>query len=627
MSGMFGIYNRNGHPIDKKIANDMLKAMSDWKPDDSDLWIDGPVALGNTMLWNTPESKYEHLPLQKDTYILTMDARIDNRDELDKELVLPKRPIHEVGDSEFILAAYQKWGEECPKYLLGDFAFAIWDGKKEQLFCARDHIGIKSLYYYIDDERVIVSNEIKVILSHNKVSSLLNEDAVAHYLHYSLLSDLDMTFYQDIYKLNFASNMTIMKDKVLKDIYWKAEESPKIFYKSMNEYIDRARELLEDAVNVRVRSSYQVSSHISGGLDSSSIAVLASRKLKNMGNNLIGFNWIPVLNNSTDKDYYEWGNSKKIARLENIEHQAIDLTEDDILKLYKSTDITNGNTIAFWYEQLIQKYANRRDIRVILSGTGGDEFLSNSGYSCIAGFFWKGEFKNTYKSFNAKGLKSKHTFLGFLKHIYLYVLKPSIPDWLYCKYNKSYCEFNNLSNYITPYMKKLIKNLSANNRLLMNISVRNRMLNSLYDGLNQTRIESWNVAAIPNKIEYRYPLLDKRIIEFSLGIPEELFCQSENRYLFRKTIGGLLPEEIIWSDTKNEPKRVRHFLFLTQKAQAMWKQKPLTKNKKNKYFDIDTVYSDIDKYNLEEYSKLVDYDKVLAITNIILLINGVEKEC
>lgn len=364
-----------------------------------------------------------------------------------------------------------------------------------------------------------------------------------------------------------------------------------------------------------------------GGLDSSSIAVLASRKLKNMGNNLIGFNWIPVLNNSTDKDYYEWGNSKKIARLENIEHQAIDLTEDDILKLYKSTDITNGNTIAFWYEQLIQKYANRRDIRVILSGTGGDEFLSNSGYSCIAGFFWKGEFKNTYKSFNAKGLKSKHTFLGFLKHIYLYVLKPSIPDWLYCKYNKSYCEFNNLSNYITPYMKKLIKNLSANNRLLMNISVRNRMLNSLYDGLNQTRIESWNVAAIPNKIEYRYPLLDKRIIEFSLGIPEELFCQSENRYLFRKTIGGLLPEEIIWSDTKNEPKRVRHFLFLTQKAQAMWKQKPLTKNKKNKYFDIDTVYSDIDKYNLEEYSKLVDYDKVLAITNIILLINGVEKEC
>ena len=82
MSGFFGIFNRNGNPIDKKIANDMLEAMSCWGPDERDLWIDGPVALGHAMLWNTPESKYEHLPLQKDTYILTMDARIDNRDEL-----------------------------------------------------------------------------------------------------------------------------------------------------------------------------------------------------------------------------------------------------------------------------------------------------------------------------------------------------------------------------------------------------------------------------------------------------------------------------------------------------------------------------------------------------------------
>jgi len=143
MSGFFGIFNRNRKPVERTMAEKMLEKMSEWEPDESDLWIDGSMALGHAMLWNTPESKYEHLPLQKYAYILTMDARIDNRDELAKELDLPDCPMSEIGDSEFILAAYQKWGEECPKHLLGDFTFVIWDTKKQQLFCARDPLGIK----------------------------------------------------------------------------------------------------------------------------------------------------------------------------------------------------------------------------------------------------------------------------------------------------------------------------------------------------------------------------------------------------------------------------------------------------------------------------------------------------
>ena len=82
MSVFFGIFKRDGRVVKKQIANDMLDAISKWGPDERDLYQEGPVTLGHTMLWNTPESKYEHLPLVTESYILTMDARIDNRDEL-----------------------------------------------------------------------------------------------------------------------------------------------------------------------------------------------------------------------------------------------------------------------------------------------------------------------------------------------------------------------------------------------------------------------------------------------------------------------------------------------------------------------------------------------------------------
>lgn len=201
MSGFFGIFNRNGKPVEEEIVDNMLEAMSYWDPDEKAVRMDGPVALGHAMLWNTPESKYEHLPLKQDAYILTMDARIDNREELAKEIELPDRPMGEIGDSEFILGAYKKWGEECPKHLLGDFAFSIWDTKKEQLFCVRDHVGIKSLYYYLDENKFIFSNDIRSIIEYPDIDTKYNDDAMALYIMTCDVLHSEWTFYQNIIKL------------------------------------------------------------------------------------------------------------------------------------------------------------------------------------------------------------------------------------------------------------------------------------------------------------------------------------------------------------------------------------------------------------------------------------------
>ncbi|MDM5263035.1 asparagine synthase-related protein [Sulfurovum sp. XTW-4] len=626
MSGIFGIFNRNGRSVDKKIVDTMLEAMSYWKPDERGTWVDGPVALGHTMLWNTPESKLEHLPNRKKSQIITMDARLDNREELAEKLEMTDSPIDQITDSDFILSAYEKWGEACPKYLLGDFAFAIWDEKKQQMFCARDHIGIKPFYYYVDDNKFIFSNEIKVILSHFDIKKVLNDDAMAHYLKFGLLSDLDMTFYKNIYKLHAATSITIMVDENKEDTYWKAEECPKIHYNSLDEYIDRAKELLEMAVNVRVRSIYPIASHLSGGIDSSSIAVLAARQLGKNGYKLTGFNWTPVLNEDTDMDYFEWGNSKKIASLEHIEHQAIDLSEEDIFELYQTVDITQGDSIAFWYEHQIQKYVNKKNIRVILSGTGGDEFISNNSYGYIAGFFWRGEFKRAYNALRVEGLRSRYPVLGFIKRFYQEVILPSMPDWLYRIYSGSYCRFNRILNYIKPSMKKSIKALGPNYKLLMSVGVRNNMLNALYDGLIQTRIESWNTSGVSHKIEYRYPLLDKRIVEFALGVPEEMFRQEgRSRFLFRQAIDGLLPDEMIWSNTKYEPKRVEKYMEISQKAQTKWMQYYSIKDKKNEYFKLNSIFHDIAEFSLKDSLSKSDYGTITAITNLILAIEAYKR--
>ncbi len=626
MSGFFGIFNRNGNPVELDVVRRMLEANSFWEPDERNTWRTGPVALGHSMLWNTPESKYDHLPLKKRNCIITMDARIDNREELLNELELPDRPLEEIGDSEFILAAYDKWGEECPNHLLGDFAFAIWDEKRQQLFCTRDYIGIKPFYYYLDDKKIVFSNEIKVLLSHPEIDNQLNEEAMAYYLKHGSLSNLDMTFYENICKLHSATSLTVTANEEKKHTYWKAEECPQIRYKSLDEYICRTRELLEKAVEARIRSIYPIASHLSGGLDSSSIAVLASRKLAKSGRTLTGFNWIPVLDEDVNTDYYEWGNSKKIASLENIKHQAISLSENDILKLYKTLDITYGDTITFWYEHQIQKSAGKKDIRVILSGTGGDEFISNNSYGYIAGLFWKGELKRAYSVLRRNEVGSKHPNLATLKRFFTQVIRPSIPDWLYCMYNRTYCSSNKVSKYLKPAMAKSIKGLKTDNKLLKRIGIQNTMLNACNDGLIQTRIESWNVSGKLNKMEYRYPLLDKRIVEFALGIPENLFRQNgKGRFLFRRAIEGLLPQEIIYSDTKYEPKRVTNYMSTSQKAQRAWRQPYKTIDKNNKSFELAILFQDIDKYSFKKSFDDTEYEIIMAITNVILAMESCKK--
>jgi asparagine synthase (glutamine-hydrolysing) len=203
MSGIAGIYFLDGRSVDNVDLERMVARLAHRGPDGKGVWSEGCVGMGLGMLWTTPESLHEKLPLmnQRGDLVITADARIDNRAELIAKLNLTDSPPGDITDSELILASYERWGERCTDKLLGDFSFAIWDGREHALFCARDHFGVKPFYYYYLSERIFAfASEIKALLCLKEVPRQLNEVRVADYL-VSMFDDKAITFYQDILRL------------------------------------------------------------------------------------------------------------------------------------------------------------------------------------------------------------------------------------------------------------------------------------------------------------------------------------------------------------------------------------------------------------------------------------------
>src|SRR6266852_1652272 len=138
MSGLAGIYNLDGRPVDPALLRRMTERIAHRGPDGSGYWIDGPVGLGHRMLHTTPESLQEKQPLLDETgkLCLVFDGRVDNREELKEALTAKGARLRTDTDVEIVLRAYECWGEECLKRIIGDFAFVIWDRRHHQLFCA-----------------------------------------------------------------------------------------------------------------------------------------------------------------------------------------------------------------------------------------------------------------------------------------------------------------------------------------------------------------------------------------------------------------------------------------------------------------------------------------------------------
>ena len=203
VSGIVGIVNLDGRPIDRPLLERLTAFIGFRGPDDQDVRLDGNVGLGHTMLRTTFESACEHQPCSLDGQVwITADARIDGRTELIRTLdTQGHRGLDAVPDVELILHAYQVWGEECVQHLIGDFAFAIWDGPRRSLFCVRDHFGVKPFYYALVANCLVFSNTLNCVRKHPAVSDELNDSAIADFLLWDFNQDERTTTFADINRL------------------------------------------------------------------------------------------------------------------------------------------------------------------------------------------------------------------------------------------------------------------------------------------------------------------------------------------------------------------------------------------------------------------------------------------
>ena len=276
MSGIVGIINTDGAPVDRGLLRRMTESMARRGPDAQEVWIDGPVGFGHALLRTTRESEGETQPRGLGGNLwLTADARIDGRAELIRELEAAGfGGLKRAPDADLLLRAYAAWGEDCVGRLIGDFSFAVWDPSRRRLFCARDHFGVRPFYYASLKNCFVFSNTLDCLRLHPAVSSELNERALGDFLLFDFNYDPATTVFADIRRLPPAHRLTWTEGEPRTARYWSLPTDGRVRYRKRGEYVERFKELLSAAVDDRLRTE-RVGVLMSGGLDSTALAATA----------------------------------------------------------------------------------------------------------------------------------------------------------------------------------------------------------------------------------------------------------------------------------------------------------------------------------------------------------------
>lgn len=286
MSGIAGIIHFDGAPVEPGQIESMTAAMKRRGPDEQTHWAQGSVALGHCMLRTTPESIGEHQPLpsQDRSLVLVWDGRLDNRADLRRNLLATGAILRNNSDAELALQSYAAWGEEFPKHLLGDFACAVWDARRNRLFCARDHLGARPIYFTHNDRFLGFASEEEALLELPGVSACPNEEQIAGVLVPALQSfENPHSFLQDVRGLSPGQRMVVFPNGSRRiDTYWQPTAGEESSFSSDQECEEAFLAVFGDAVRARMRVIGQPAAMMSGGMDSASIAAMARRLLPDM---------------------------------------------------------------------------------------------------------------------------------------------------------------------------------------------------------------------------------------------------------------------------------------------------------------------------------------------------------
>ena len=541
----------------------MLAALPGDALDACATWTEGPAALG----WRgRAGGGTERLPLfDADSGLaITASARLDGRTGLCDALGIPRSRRAEFSDSALILKAYERWGLACPQYLLGDFAFVLWDAGRQRLFCARDHMGARALFYSIAGQRFVFASDIDTVLAAPGVCGELDDAVVATRLTYGARPLGERTFYRAIHRLRPGHVLVGESGAWRIERWWRPEELCSIPVASDDSVAEECLAILSEAVRDRLRGERPVGVHLSGGLDSSGIAVLAARELARQGRpKPVAFAWHPPPGTGPKDGMAaaEYGLIEAVCRQESIKIVYRSPEASDVVSFLRCDGTRRADEGSLIHEQAIQRAAASQGIGLILSGSGGDEGISFNGRGYYPLLLRSGRIGALWRELSEC---SSRPLIALLEQAALPLLSPAAARAAQrLRHGESPVRRN--FTFIHPEFARRTTLLPAES--WPPAGRRGEQLHALQRGHLCRRMEGWAASGARLGIDYAYPLLDRRVLEFALGLPPDQFRRGRwSRWAMRHALSSVLPPEVRWNREKRDPARSEPLLDAIEAA-------------------------------------------------------------
>tara|TARA_B110000879_G_C11177175_1_gene516611 strand:+ start:1258 stop:3111 length:1854 start_codon:yes stop_codon:yes gene_type:complete len=601
MCGITGILNFN--PLEN-VRLDMLKNMTDSinhrGPDDEGHYLNNNLGLGFKRL-SIIDLKSGHQPLSNfnKSIWITFNGEIYNYKVLRDDLIKKNYVFNTNSDTEVIVNLYEEYGEKCTHFLRGMFAFVIWDDNKKKLFAARDRLGIKPFFYYLDNERLVWGSEIKSILKAN-VNTNINLEGLDQYITYGHTLK-NTSIHQNISKLEAGTSFSISPFKssaINFNKYWSLEYRPD-YSKNQSEFEEEIRNVINESIKMRMISDVPIGAFLSGGVDSSSVvASMSQQSDKPIKTFSIGFK---------EQKFNELKYANIVSKKYNTDHhelvvepKSIDLLPD----LVKSYDepFADSSSIPTYY---LSKFA-REHVTVALSGDGGDELFA--GYSS-----YNNMLKLHNRPFNNKLINSFISGVHKIcpEHInlkkwayYFSVESTNIGAYLgiFKPYEKSNLYNNDLKSQLNHYQSESvkIKLLKSFNGDFISKMQQLDMNTYLVDDI-LTKVDR---ASMSNSLEVRVPLLDHKLVELSARIPSNFKINNNGqKIIFKNAFKKMLPPEIFTH--KKQGFTVPVSMWFRENLRDYVGDTLLSNNTKlNMYFNSKEIHKIVNNHNrgMRDYS-------------------------
>jgi asparagine synthase (glutamine-hydrolysing) len=552
MCGICGklFFDRN-HPVSTATIKLMMDSMHHRGPDDEGAFISGNVGLGHRRLsiidLNTGKQPISN---EDDTVWIVFNGEIYNYQEIHKHLLSKGHIFRTETDTEVIIHAYEEYGRDCISRLRGMFAFAIWDARKQVLLLARDRVGIKPLYYYLNDDFIIFGSEIKTLLQDPSVPRVVNLPIIDRFLTYFYVPGNE-TLLRNVLKLNPGCDLIVKNGTVDVRQYWDLNFSFSDRKPAFSEAKEELLNLLKETVRLHMISDVPVGFLLSGGVDSTAMLSLSKDQTdKDLSTFTIGFDG----ENFADERPY----ARLAANRFGTKHYDMTMSAQNFLEFlpkyvwYMEEPVCEPPAIALYY---VSKLASEH-VKVLISGEGGDEAFA--GYQNYRNLVWLERLKQFMGPLNGTmgGLLKGLGYVTGLGRFEKYVPFLSVPfeQYYYSRTSNPFTFFNSRFSefYSSDFIRVIDKGRSTEptKQFLRNVASNDYVAKMLYTDTKTWLPDDLLIKAdritMANSVELRVPLLDHKVLEFAAGLPSSYKVHGlTTKYILKRAFDGYVPTEII----------------------------------------------------------------------------------